>query len=37
MTNATYFWPVEQGLIAYWHIGNRRKANATVANTEIEN
>lgn len=27
------FWG-EQGLVRYWHIGNRRNANAIVARTE---
>lgn len=30
------FWPVEQGRMRYWHIGNRRKANATVARTAVQ-
>lgn len=30
------FWG-EQGLVRYWHIGNRRNANAIVARTEEEN
>ena len=31
----TYFFPSEHGLIIYWHIGNNKKANATVAITAI--
>ena len=32
----THFWLVVHGLIKYWHIGRSRKANATVAKTEID-
>lgn len=30
----TNLFPSEQGRMIYWHIGNRRKANAIVAITE---
>lgn len=31
-----YFVPSEHGLIMYWHMGNSKKANATVAITVRE-
>ena len=31
-----YLFCGEQGLVKYWHIGNRRNANAIVARTEEE-
>lgn len=32
----TYLFCGEQGLVKYWHIGNRRNANAIVARTDEE-
>ena len=32
-----YLFCGEQGLVRYWHIGNKRNANAIVARTEERN
>lgn len=32
-----YLFCGEQGLVRYWHIGNKRNANAIVARTENKN
>lgn len=32
-----YLFCGEQGLVRYWHIGNKRNANAIVARTEGKN